>query len=544
VTPDPTHETEDVVRSAGRPWPLVVVALFALLWSGAWVRHFYSSDYRAIATSIQDDSYYYLLPAWNVSRLGWFTFDGVTQTYGFQPLWELVLSALGSVMYSREQFLRLVLAISALLYAGAAVMTGLAARAVWRSRRPSGGSAALMTAAAAMLLNPEFSVANLTGKENALYGAVFSALVFFSLSGRPALELTGKYARGCLAGAALLARLTPTSMVAATLSYLPLARRDARRLLPGNIAAAVLVMLPWLIYATWAFGSVMPMSGRVKMEGFWPTLRTDPEGLSQYYHATVGYTHAVVRFAFGFNSPLSSIGPSSGAIERNCFALMAVIGAGWILWSRHLNLLLLSAGLLAATAAIPLLLHQQIDNIYYFTWYIVEVPIVAAILVGVGVEFLLEWVQRYSPTLRVCAATALVAVSLTAVPGEMSLAAPQPQYVDHGQWQDVMLKAGDWINREVHEPPGTRIGAFSAGMLGWFSKYTVINLDGLANDEVAVDRQTGGDYASYCRRVGITIYADAEPPSKIFARYTTLQIFDMPAIRENPHFYVVTLPSK
>ncbi len=192
-----------------------------------------------------------------------------------------------------------------------------------------------------------------------------------------------------------------------------------------------------------------------------------------------------------------------------------------ILWSRHLNLLLLSAGLLAASATIPLLLHQQIDNIYYFTWYIVEVPIVAAILVGVGVEFLLEWVQRYSPTLRVCAATALVAVSLTAVPGEMSLAAPQPQYVDHGQWQDVMLKAGDWINREVHEPPGTRIGAFSAGMLGWFSKYTVINLDGLANDEVAVDRQTGGDYASYCRRVGITIYADAEPPSKIFARYTT-----------------------
>lgn len=544
MPPDPTLETKDVERRAGRDWPLMVASLAALVWFLAWVRHFFLSDYHAIATAIQDDSYYYLLPAWNFSRLGWFTFDGVTTTYGFQPLWEIILSVVGSMMGSREQFLRVTLAISALLYATASVMTALAARAVWRSRRPSGGSAALVFAAAAMLLNPEFSVANLTGKENALYAVIFSSLIVISLSVSPTRPLRGKYGSGCLAGAALLSRLTPMSVVAVAASYWPLIRYGSRRRLLGNIAAAVLVMLPWLVYSTLAFGSVMPTSGRVKMEGFWGAVPTDPDGLGLLYHATVGYLAAVARFALGFMSPLSSIGPPSGDPQRMVFALMGVAGAAWVLWSRQTYLVLLIGGLIAAYAAMPLLMYKHRDDIYYFTWYIVEIPIIAAILVGAGVEFILDSLRRYSSALRLTATVALIVVTLTAVPGALSLAQPKLDYVDQGHWQDVMLTATLWINTELHEPAGTRVAAGNCGLLGWFSKYTVVNLDGLANDDIVAFTRAGGNYASYCKRLGVTVYADVGAPDQLFPEFTIRQTFVMPGNRDWPTFYVAMLPAK
>jgi hypothetical protein len=544
ILPDPTRDAEGFTGRHGGVWPLVALSSVACLWFAIWIRHFFASDYLSIATSIQDDSYYYLLPAWNVSRLGSFTFDGVTRTYGFQPLWELLLAALGSVLSSRELFLRLALATSALLYAGAAVITGLTARAVWRTRRSSGGSAALMAAGAALLLNPQFSTSSLTGKENALYAAVFSSLIFLSLSATPPWPLSAKYARGCLAGLALLTRLTPMSVVATMLSYLPIVQRGNRRHLLGNIGAALVVMLPWIVYATLAFGSIMPMSGRVKMEGFWPTLRTDADGIRIYYHATVGYMAAVARFAFGFMSPISSVGSESGWLERECFGVMALVGTVWAFRSRQLYLLLFAAGLAAAYAGMPLMMHQRIDEIYYYSWYIVEIPIVVAILVGVGVEFFLEWLRRYSAGLKLAGALVLVVLSMTAVPGEASLGRVEGHYVDHGQWQEVMLKATLWINRELHEPANTRVGAGNSGLLGWFCKYTVVNFDGLANDDVVAFRRAGGDLAAYSQRLGITVYADVGPPDQIFPQFTIRQTFANSANPEWPTFYVATLPAK
>ena len=52
-------------------------------------RRVYRSDIDSLAISIQDDSYYYLLPAFNLKTYGFFTFDGEHETYGFQPLYAL-----------------------------------------------------------------------------------------------------------------------------------------------------------------------------------------------------------------------------------------------------------------------------------------------------------------------------------------------------------------------------------------------------------------------------------------------------------------------
>jgi hypothetical protein len=130
-----------------------------------WGRYFFRTHYYTLATIIQDDAFYYLLPAWNCSRLGWFTFDGVTQTYGFQPLWELALVVLARLMPTRELFLRAALVAGAVLYAGTSVVLAGAARAAWRSVRGDGGDVAGAVAAAMLLLNLPVAMANSAAKE-------------------------------------------------------------------------------------------------------------------------------------------------------------------------------------------------------------------------------------------------------------------------------------------------------------------------------------------------------------------------------------------
>lgn len=146
----------------------LLTGTLAVGWLALWTLHFARSHYFTIATTLQDDSFYYLLPAWNVSRLGWFTFDGLTPCYGFQPLWELCLSALALVMPSREAFLRASLVLAALCYALTALSAARVSALASQRTGHSGGAWAALVTAAVLLGNIPVQTSNLTGKENAL----------------------------------------------------------------------------------------------------------------------------------------------------------------------------------------------------------------------------------------------------------------------------------------------------------------------------------------------------------------------------------------
>src|SRR5271170_6615130 len=57
-----------------------------------------ASGLRDIVEFIFDDGYYYLRIAANVADLGRSTFDGITATNGYQPLWLLTLSGLAKLV--------------------------------------------------------------------------------------------------------------------------------------------------------------------------------------------------------------------------------------------------------------------------------------------------------------------------------------------------------------------------------------------------------------------------------------------------------------
>jgi hypothetical protein len=63
-----------------------------------------------------------------------------------------------------------------------------------------------------------------------------------------------------------------------------------------------------------------------------------------------------------------------------------------------------------------------------------------------------------------------------------------------------------WIDE--HVPAGARIGAWNAGQIGYFSKRTVVNLDGLANDGEYLKVIEHGSLADYLKRERITYLVD------------------------------------
>ena len=91
----------------------------------------------------------------------------------------------------------------------------------------------------------------------------------------------------------------------------------------------------------------------------------------------------------------------------------------------------------------------------------------------------------------------------------------------HGRNRDQrdMLGAARWV--AAHLPPGSRVGAWNAGIYSWYSEHTVVNLDGLINDEIAGWIRGGEPMIGYLDRRGIEVVVDYDellqqlPPERL-----------------------------
>ena len=105
-------------------------------------------------------------------------------------------------------------------------------------------------------------------------------------------------------------------------------------------------------------------------------------------------------------------------------------------------------------------------------------------------------------------------------------------------WQKVMLAAAEWSNEHLQLSKTDRILSFNSGLLSWTSNGTVINIDGLANEDWRRFRASGGSVAGYCARVGARYYIDGADPAGLFSRYQVRHVipFGHPTL---PSYYVV-----
>ena len=202
--------------------------------------------------------------------------------------------------------------------------------------------------------------------------------------------------------------------------------------------------------------------------------------------------------------------------------------------------LVLLAAVITALALMAIPLAQDPSDMFYRRWYVVELPVLAAILAGLGAEAAARRLRSAHPR-ATWAFAALLALWLAgAARDTIEIARAARGYFDQGRWQQVMLRAALWSNQQLKLRRADRVAAFSAGLLGWFSDGTVVNLDGLANDEVARLSRRGWSTERYCAYRSVRVYVDALDPAFYFQRYRVLETFANES-PEYPTYFIAEL---
>ncbi|MBN2084355.1 MAG: hypothetical protein JW748_03960 [Anaerolineales bacterium] len=486
----------------------------------------FGSDIRELACNrLQDDSFYYLQSAWNFSRSGRFTFDGEHPTYGFQPLWMIVLAMLARVSPDKFFFLRASVALGGLFFS----LTG------WMlfrlARHWTGGGRALI---APVLWTANFSLLGvyITGKENALYAFL---LVFACLRIIRRMTSSGKEAwwDGILLGLLVLSRLNaliPAILLLAVLGMWGAGSRAerARSMLAAGVGMLAVIAL-WCVYAQISFGAIFPSSGTAKLFGANAALAVFLENhlpfLPQaWIEAFVPQAERVLLarpdllvlpskdLGFSYLAGLlpelvygswaeffAFLGPMEFRIKVLALAAIGIGAAGRVLLQLRSSARAGAAvlGVIWLSAAGNSLLNWLLmpEYLLWGIWYAVPETLALVLVVAYLVDWPLDLAARVKPAvgtiLRTAGAAAVTVLAAAGLALVWIRLAPGDYTIAPDGTQQEAYDAAAWMNENL--PPGARVGSFSAGLLGYFGRaYTVINLDGLANTPQFASRELVG----------------------------------------------------
>ena len=503
---------------------LSVMALVSLLLQLRFI--FWSETGYLVSSWMVDDTFYYLKPAWLLKLTGIFTFDGIHATYGFQPLWMLLLTLLAHCTADKVEFIRLAMAGGALFYCATSFLLYAL------SRRWFDGTRSLI-APAIWLFNYDLISIYVTGKENALY-AFLLVLVLLMLikviEGRSSLAMLINTGIAC--GLLILSRVNSLLFVAlafAAILFVANDRWSKRWMNVGVIASGALVtMLPWLLFAQKHFGGLLPFSGVRKLIGSEAALlhyagkfvpfniewmgRLLPHGEQLFLPAADKLAQpslSSIAFFLCYYLPSMSIGFGIPEILKPAFKahpsitttiatlIIIVLLAGIarkllrvrefqtmneirFLIRREFDLCLLFLFAFLNSMVNGLLLPSFL---YWGKWYAVPetlscVLLFSFVLVLTFGDMVKNMQPRVSRLIRgILSAVLVVQLGIALSPRAFS----QANEYQHDAWE-----AHAWLDHTL--PSGARVGSWSAGVLGYFAdSTTVINLDGLGNSPGFVD---------------------------------------------------------
>ncbi len=501
-------------RITNDPAEAAAVLLAALVFLAVAVYAF-GSDIRELACNrLQDDSFYYLQPAWNFSRGGSFTFDGEHPTYGFQPLWMIVLAVLARLSPDKIFFLRASVALGGLFFSLTGWLLYHLAKS-WTSGWRAVIAPVLWTANLSLL------GVYITGKENALY-AFLLVFACIRIVRRMTAPVKGAWLDGLLLGLLVLSRLNaliPAILLLAVLAIWGAGSRAERARSMLTVGAGMLAVIAvWCFYAQISFGAIFPNSGTAKLFGanaalalflenhlpFLPkawieaivpqaerVLLARPDLLIQPTKE-LGFSYLaglLPELAYGsWANFFSFLGPLDFRIKVLALAALGFGAAGRVLLQLRSSARAGAAilGVILLSAAGNSLLNGLLmpEYLLWGIWY--AVPETLALVLAVA--YLLDWplgaiARLKAPIgkiLRVAAAAAAVVLAVAGLGLVWVNLMPREYTVAPDGTQQEAYDATVWMNESL--PRGARVGSFSAGLLGYFGRaYTVINLDGLAN---------------------------------------------------------------
>lgn len=479
AAPPPIHGVPLTTRQQGTaPAAVTLLAAAVLLVSQFVLLNRFDID-RLFGFSLLDDSFYYFTIARNAASGLGLTFDGLTPTNGFHPLWMLALRLLWPLG-----------GIKAGLAAGAL----LGALTVWLAHRlvsrATGSPWAGTAAALAIAANPALYVTWINGLETAL---ALCGLTLFLLAAERAPGDDPGRARvlglGLLAGAVTLARTDYALLVLPGLAALLLL--DHGRPLPLRVKRFAIALVPFGLAVGGWVGWSWAHTGRL--------LQTS--GMAIPFINTL----SLMDFA-GTDSPLllddrleklwdalPSLGSCTGfgwafAILAAALVVRRPAGRRWL--ERGGRAL---PGWLLAGLTVTFLFHTLV-RLHHRTWYYAPYALAACLALALLLHGLPAVRSR---TLRIAAAAALVlAVALPYCSQWHTLATRGTRTKD-----DIFNTLRRIMERKAG--PDAVVGISDAGYLGYTLPCRVINIDGVVNGD-ALEAMRNGRLTDYIRGQGMS----------------------------------------
>ncbi len=464
-------------------WPLAAaLAILILLQFGACIIDLP----RLIDNFTIDDSYLYLQVAWNAGMGEGFTFDGIHRTNGFQPLWLFCMVPLAALLREPLLFLRASLGLCALFNLGTTVM-------LYRIGSRLGGRRTALPLLVGWIWMLSTWKPFLSAMETSLYLLVFTVFLHQLLRDKVApLRLS------LLGGLLVLCRLDAIVFAVAGLAA---ARPRRWKELPRLGLPLLLILGLYLGWNLLSFEHPLPVSGQVK------TIYQEQELGPNY----LGPPHAEKTFTTWFrmaansasrmvSAPLETVFPRQKAFKQRWFCLAALcccLLAGR--WRWRLGLLAL-AGLLHMV-----IMAASIGRFAGLGWY--YAPLMVMVLIGTAAALgriggLLP--KKLAPLAALLLAAACGLSVWTAV--ERMIEPPDPNNL-----YQCRYRMARWM--AVNLPANAVVGSWNAGQIAFFSGLTVVNLDGLVNDQAyarRLDQQL--PVMDYVRREEIGFIADYDGP--------------------------------
>ncbi|MEW6517390.1 MAG: glycosyltransferase family 39 protein [candidate division FCPU426 bacterium] len=487
-------------------WALVLAALAVRL-GLAW-----QPLERLLVMTVSDDMFYYLKLAQNwVAGLG-VTFDGQNPTNGFHPLFFLAAAALFKAGAGQEAAVHLLLMVSSLCGLGTA----------WLIRhlvlRITNEAFLGLLGFALYAFNPFALALEFNGLETALYGMLLMAtlVAYLDVRQQPAVRWPRWLGVGALAGLTFLARtegiFLPAVMV---LDFAWLALR--KRLPAGHwqglglgLLAGLAVASPWLIWNLAQFGTIEQASGKIfplRAQLILERTLGRLPGLGDHVQSAL---RSLAWNIYILASMLLGIPYTASKRVVLFFAVVPALAAGYLLGrgrgqkqaGRAMDSLAPALGYIALLFAYYSFYHRASHWRYFYSLLLVLIPTGAALLAG--------WKDSLGATAfrRFAGLGALVVYLLAA---SWILIVREPSFPHQAR----MAQAAHWMKQNL--PGEARIGAFNAGIMGYFSGRRVVNLDGVVNNampEVIINRRLDG----YIQSEHLTHVCDSPEAVELYFR--------------------------
>ena len=491
-----------------------------------------------------DDPFYYFQIAYNLAEGNFSTFDGgITRTNGYHPLWMLMITPF-YWFFDKESALFGIKVLELALVAGGVALVAAAVRLARLSwillfalppllyYHPQNNMIIKgMEAAAALFMLGLFILALCLFARNAgrwkwlLVGVAF-ALPWVRLE-YIAISLAGTGALCLLEWSWQSGRLGAWWRTAAS-------RREfvrsvtALKVLPSLIAAAASILV-YFAYNGIVFGGIIPVSAATKRA--WSLIRWERAGGSNLLE---GFWGTIRRPVFDYEI-LVALEVCVYLLLVWWFARRSRSRRDWLMLVFLAGVFSLAAGHLAKFAQTVML---DSPNDPYYPWYFVPAYLMMALITPIRCYVVIHFVRYFGGHISrlesIILSTCIVVAGALFLLWNTDFARPF-KFVDqasksthHNNWEIAQYAGVKIMNDTL--PDGSVIGSWDSGVVGYFSRFPVVNLDGLVNSYEyfrirEMDTHIREDaYARIYRKFGITHFANITKDD----RYDEYMLYESP----------------